>query len=102
MVEVGRCGPAVCGRIVRVLKAQAGAPANDVHNSDAALRKRPIIGLPILTGFVERGAEWRGHIYDPRNGKTYRSVVSRNADGSLKVQGCVAFLCRTQTWQPAR
>lgn len=101
LIEVGRCGPTTCGRLVKILKATPGAPATDVNNSDSALRKRPIVGLPILSGFTDRGADWRGHIYDPRNGKTYKSIVSRNGDGSLKVQGCVAFICRTQTWKPA-
>ena len=102
LVEVAPCGGAVCGRIARVLKARAGAAATDVNNTDAALRTRPIVGLPILTGFTDKGKDWRGSIYDPRNGKTYKSIVSRNGDGTLKVQGCIAFICRTQTWRPAR
>ncbi|MGT2514360.1 hypothetical protein ACVOMT_09105 [Sphingomonas panni] len=28
--------------------------------------------------------------------------MSKNADGSLKVQGCIAFFCQTQVWKPAR
>lgn len=102
LIEVGRCGNEMCGRIARVLRAAPGAPATDVNNGDQALRTRPIVGLPILTGFTESGDAWRGRIYDPRNGRTYRSVVSRNPDGSLKVEGCVAIICRSQTWRPAR
>lgn len=102
LVEVGACGNSVCGRIARVLKASPGAPATDVNNRDAALRTRPIVGMPVLSGFADAGRDWRGHIYDPRNGKTYKSIVSRNPDGSLKVQGCIAFLCQTQVWKPAR
>jgi len=86
----------------RILRARPGAPTTDVHNTDVALRQRPILGLPVLTGFQEDGESWRGRIYDPRSGRTYRSVVSRNADGTLRVQGCVAVICRTQTWRPAR
>ena len=43
-----------------------------------------------------------GTIYDPRNGKTYKSIVSKNADGTLAVKGCIAFFCQTQKWTPAR
>jgi len=101
VVEIGRCGQTLCGRIARILIATPGAPATDVANPDAALRKRAILGMPILTGFSDGGADWRGQIYDPRRGKTYKSIVRRDADGTLKVQGCIAVFCQTQRWTPA-
>jgi len=101
VIEIGRCGVTVCGKLVRILKSEPNAPKTDVNNSDAALRSRPILGIPILSGFTDAGKDWRGRIYDPRNGKTYKSIVSRNGDGTLKVQGCIAFLCQTQLWKPA-
>jgi uncharacterized protein (DUF2147 family) len=102
LVEVGPCGGKTCGRIVRVLKARPGAAATDVNNKEASLRSRPIVGMPVLSEFTDGGSDWRGRIYDPRNGKTYKSIVLRNPDGTLKVQGCIAFICKTQTWRPAR
>ena len=102
VVSVGPCGATLCGRIAQVLKAAPGAPTVDRNNSDPALRNRPIVGLPILTGFTIGNGDWRGRIYDPRNGKSYKSIVARQPDGNLKVQGCIAFLCQTQTWRPAR
>lgn len=101
VIEIGRCGATVCGKLVRILKSEPNAPKTDVNNSDPALRSRPILGMPILSGFSDAGKDWRGRIYDPRNGKTYKSIVSKNGDGTLKVQGCIAFLCQTQTWKPA-
>jgi uncharacterized protein (DUF2147 family) len=101
VIEIARCGPAVCGRLVRILKAKPGAPTTDVNNSDASLRSRPILGIPILTGFTDKGDDWRGRIYDPRNGKSYKSIVTREANGTLKVQGCIAVFCQTQVWKPA-
>lgn len=101
VIEIGRCGATMCGKLVRILKAEPNAPKTDVNNSDPALRSRPILGMPILSGFTDAGKDWRGRIYDPRNGKMYKSIVSRNGDGTLKVQGCIAFLCQTQTWKPA-
>lgn len=102
IVTVGPCGGTVCGRLTQILKSQPGAPKTDVANSDPALRTRPILGMPILSGFVDKGNDWRGTIYDPRNGKTYKSIVSKNADGTLAVKGCIAFFCQTQKWTPAR
>ncbi len=101
VIEIGRCGQTVCGKLVRILKSEPGAPKTDVNNSDAALRSRPILGIPILSGFTDAGSDWRGRIYDPRNGKSYKSIVSRQANGSLKVQGCIAIFCQTQVWKPA-
>ncbi|KQM22438.1 hypothetical protein ASE73_14495 [Sphingomonas sp. Leaf24] len=100
VIEIGRCGATVCGRLVRILKSEPNAPKTDVNNSDPALRSRPVLGMPILSGFTDGGKDWRGRIYDPRNGKSYKSIVSRNGDGSLKVQGCIAFICQTQLWKP--
>lgn len=102
LVQIAPCGQQLCGRLARVLKAKPGSADRDVNNPDAALRNRPIVGLPILTGFVASTSDWRGRIYDPRNGKTYKSIVGRAADGTLKVQGCIAFFCQTQVWRPAR
>jgi len=104
IVEIGQCGTHVCGHVLRLsIKAADGKPMLDRNNPDPGLRTRPIQGLTILTDFSDGGANWTGRIYDPKSGKSYKSYLSRNPDGTLKVQGCVAtFLCRTFTWTPAR
>lgn len=101
LVEIAPCGGALCGQVIRVLKREPGTPTMDVNNPVATLRHRAIEGLTILSGFAHDGSLWRGRIYDPRSGKTYASKVSRNTNGTLKVQGCIAFLCQTQTWRAA-
>lgn len=101
VVTIGPCGGATCGRITAFLRPPPKPDPKDSNNPDAALRGRSILGLAVLTGFTDAGKEWRGRIYDPRSGRGYRSVLSRNSDGTLKVQGCIAFLCRTQTWKAA-
>ena len=68
---------------------------------DPALRKRRLLGLPILSGFTADGDMWRGRIYDPKSGKTYKSQVRRKPDGSLEVKGCVGPFCQTQVWKKA-
>lgn len=101
VVTIAPCGPATCGRITRLIKGPPSGPPVDRNNPDKALRGRPLEGLAVLTGFTDAGEDWRGRIYDPKSGRTYRSVVRREPDGSLKVQGCVAFFCRTQRWTRA-
>lgn len=105
LVEVGPChgaggGTAICGRIAKVLVLDPTKPTQDVNNPDAALRSRPILGMVFLTGFVPADDQWNGRIYDPRNGKTYRSIVTRDG-ATLRVKGCIGPFCRTQVWTRA-
>ncbi|PZQ60109.1 MAG: DUF2147 domain-containing protein [Sphingomonas taxi] len=102
VVTVGPCGNTVCGKLTTILKKRPGAADTDVNNSDPSLRSRPVLGMPILSGFSDNGKDWRGKIYDPRNGKTYKSIVAKNPDGTLNVKGCIAFFCQSQVWHPAK
>ena len=47
------------------------------------------------------GAIWRGAIYDPKRGKTYRSELKRRDANTLEVKGCIGPFCQTQVWTPA-
>lgn len=103
VIEIGTCGATVCGKVLRVLRlAPDGRPAIDRFNPDPALRTRPVQGIMILTGFTDAGSLWKGRIYDPKSGKSYSSKLSRNADGTLRVQGCIGFLCQSFTWSAMR
>lgn len=102
IVTVAPCGAGVCGRITKVLKPNPEGHGVDERNPNPALRNRPIVGLPILSNFVDGGKDWRGRIYDPEAGKEYRSILKKLPDGNLQVQGCIAFFCQTQLWRPVR
>lgn len=102
IVTVAPCGAGVCGRITKVLKPNPEGHGVDERNPNPALRNRPIVGLPILSNFVDGGRDWRGRIYDPEAGKEYRSILKKLPDGNLQVQGCIAFFCQTQLWRPVR
>ena len=101
VVAVGPCGAVTCGRVSRILAPVEGGPSTDRNNPDARLRGRPLGGLEVLSGFTDAGRDWRGRIYDPKSGKSYKSIVSREATG-LKVQGCIMMFCQTQHWRPAK
>jgi uncharacterized protein (DUF2147 family) len=101
VIEIAPCGPALCGAIHKVLKADPKAPKTDVHNPDPRLRQRPTANLRILSGFVPDGSRWKGHIYDPRSGRTYKSFVEVKPGGTLALSGCVWMLCQTQSWRRA-
>ncbi len=102
IVHISPCGPVMCGKVAKVLRpAPNGGKPLDVNNPDPALRSRPIEGITLLSGFREAGDQWEGQIYDPRAGKTYKSYLQKQADGTLKVKGCVGPFCRTVKFTPA-
>ena len=101
VVEIGSCGDNLCGRIARIIAPPRDGTTTDARNPDPALRGRPMLGLPILTGFVAKGAQWHGRVYDPQEGKSYRSTLDIR-HGTLKVKGCVALFCKTLTWTRVR
>ena len=100
MVLIGPCPASpdrMCGTISTV---HDKTKTTDANNPDPTLRTRPLMGMPIVRDFKPAGpGRWTGgKIYDPKNGKSYDSKMSINADGSLKVEGCVLFVCQAQTW----
>lgn len=99
IVTISKCGQTYCGRLTRYLvMPEGGVDQRDVNNPDPAKRKRKLLGTALLIGFTQDGDEWRGRIYDPRNGKNYRSVLRRKNAGTLEVKGCVGPFCQTQNW----
>jgi uncharacterized protein (DUF2147 family) len=103
IVAIAPCGQSVCGHIAKALIHKPNYPQTDIHNPNPALRGKPLIGLQIIGGFVARGDRWdQGQIYDPESGKTYKSLLRLNPDGSLKVSGCILFFCQSQRWTRAR
>lgn len=103
VITIGDCGKTLCGRITKFLVTPPqGADQRDVNNRNPKLRSRKLMGMPVLTGFTEDGDEWRGEIYDPKSGKTYRSIIRRKNAATLEVKGCLGPFCQTQTWRRAR
>ncbi|MBT8427124.1 MAG: DUF2147 domain-containing protein [Erythrobacter sp.] len=103
VITIGDCGKTVCGRITRFLEPPPqGADQRDVNNRYPNLRSRKLLGMPVLNGFVEEADLWRGKIYDPKTGKTYRSVIRRINPTTLEVKGCIGPFCQTQVWKRAR
>lgn len=96
--------PTLCGTVRWLWDAvdDKGRPRLDVQNTDASLRNRPLIGLPILSGLAPAaGGAWSGRIYNPEDGKTYSATLRRAAPDTLLVEGCVLFICQKQVWRKA-
>ena len=103
IITIDDCGSSLCGKITRFLVAPPqGADQRDVNNTNASLRNSKLLGMPVLTGFSKDDDVWRGQIYDPKSGKTYRSIVRRKSADRLEVKGCLGPFCQTQVWTKAR
>lgn len=95
------------GKIVWLEEAEDenGQPRRDIHNKDAELAKRPLIGLHIVSNFVYDAEEDKwvdGEVYNSRNGKTYAGFMKLQEDGTLFLRGHVKglkFLGKTNIWE---
>jgi uncharacterized protein (DUF2147 family) len=100
-VEIAPCGRALCGTVVRVLANHSMSGSGEMKPTDA----RDPMGMQILTDLVPntRATEWRGHVYDRENAKTYGAVVKLGAADELVVRGYVGLplFGRSQTWTRA-
>jgi uncharacterized protein (DUF2147 family) len=83
-------------------EGMAGMEKVDRENPDPALQSRPIIGLEMMNDFVfaSEGKWKKGIIYAPDEGKTYKSKLTMEEPGKLKVRGFIGFslLGRTEVW----
>ena len=101
-VRVSNCGSGICGVIVGLkdpIDPATGKPQVDDKNPNPALKKRPMIGLPLFSGMRPTGpGKWSGQIYNADDGSTYASKVSVTGPDTLRVEGCVGALCGGENW----
>ncbi|MES2611044.1 MAG: DUF2147 domain-containing protein [Pseudomonadota bacterium] len=101
-VEIAPCNagsPTLCGKVVRVManRSMAG-PGQAGEFAD----KRPALGMTILSGFKESGAnEHQGEIYNRENAKTYSATLTPAGTDQLRVHAYVgiALFGKTQVWR---
>ena len=103
LVQIAPCGPKICGRLVDATELRRQPGLTDGRNKDVSKRTRPMKGLPMLENFTGGPKTWTGGtIYNPADGRTYRSVLELATADVLKVKGCLGPICRTETWTRAR
>jgi uncharacterized protein (DUF2147 family) len=89
-VKIDPCADRICGVILRAFDKD-GAPVEDYEH----------LGKPMITKMrrLGDGRYGKGRIWAPDKNKTYKSKMRIN-DGKLIVEGCIAFICRSQIWKP--
>ena len=90
-VEIYQCDANICGVIRKTFDA-SGAEAASEH-----LGKRMIWDM-VANG---DGSYSGGRIWAPDRDKVYKSKMTLSGD-TLSVSGCVAVICRSQTWNRVR
>ena len=89
------------GRVTKLLRKDADPNAVCTECPDA-LKGKPMVGLPIITGAKQDGdkAVWvGGKILDPESGKSYTLRLTPIDSGKqLEVRGSIGPFGRTQTW----
>ena len=103
IVEISQAANgALSGKVVEILHSDKG-PNPVCDGCEGANKNKPVKGMTILWNLSQdKGttSKWSGGtILDPANGKTYRSKIElQPGGGKLDVSGCIAFICRAQTW----
>jgi uncharacterized protein (DUF2147 family) len=101
-VKVRQCGGEVCANIVGLKEPtyKDGTAKIDKYNKNAALRKRPLMGLAVLSNMKPTGdGTWAGNIYNADDGRTYDATMTMSGN-TMKLKGCVAgIFCKTNTFK---
>ena len=99
-VDIRDCGDGTpCGVVVAVDPAQGGIAIDDL-NREESLRGREMVGVTVLEGFKNGGDVWRsGHIYNPKDGRTYRASLRLASKDLLVVSGCLGPICKKLHWE---
>lgn len=90
----------LAGKVVEILQSDDG-PSPLCDKCSGSNRNKPIKGMVILWNLKADGENhWSGGtVLDPAKGKTYKSKIELRPDGrKLDMSGCIAFICRAQTW----
>ncbi|HSI77600.1 MAG TPA: DUF2147 domain-containing protein [Lunatimonas sp.] len=103
-VEIFKEGDVYHGKMVWLKEpTEDGKPKVDKNNTDKAKRNRTILGMRLLSDFVHDGETWEGGtIYDPRNGKSYSSMIKLVDNDTMEVRGYVGIAAFGQTVQWTR
>jgi len=101
VVQFESKGGVLVGTITQRLE---GSTITNCVKCSGALKNRPLVGLPIISGLKASGSNEydQGEILDPLTGKIYKLKAKLSADGkTLEMRGFIGFslLGRTQTWK---
>ena len=99
-VRVGSCGGTLCATIAEAksrIAPATGPPWTDKNNPDPALRRRLLVGLPVLWSLQPSGpGKWSGTLYNVENGNTYEGHLLDVGPRTIRIEGCASGICGGQ------
>ncbi|WP_018612129.1 DUF2147 domain-containing protein [Segetibacter koreensis] len=71
---------------------KTGSPKVDFKNPDENVRNNKLLGLIMLRDFIFDNEEWKGgKIYNPQDGKEYKSSIKLTDQKTMSVRGYIGF-----------
>jgi uncharacterized protein (DUF2147 family) len=99
-VRVGSCGGTLCATIAEPksrVDPATGQPWTDKNNPDPALRRRPLVGLPVLWSLQPTSqGKWSGTLYNVENGNNYEGHLLDVGPRTIRIEGCAIGICGGQ------
>jgi uncharacterized protein (DUF2147 family) len=104
-VQIYKSGNTYQGKIVWLkepIDPKTNKAKTDTNNPKNEAKTRPLMGLINIWGFAYVGDNtWEnGHIYDPKNGKQYKCIITLINKNTLNVRGYIgiSLIGRDDTW----
>lgn len=99
-VQIYKEGDVYNGKIVG---SSNGKARYDKQNPDKTKQGRRLLGVGLLNGlhYEGDGSYDGGHIYDPKNGKTYKAKATLTGPDTLEARGYIgiSLLGKSQDWK---
>jgi uncharacterized protein (DUF2147 family) len=98
-IRIEECGSNLCGYVSHA----KDETATDSKNPNPALRKRSVIGMPVLIDMKPAKNRWEGKIYNAKDGSMYSAHIEMRNANTLRVEGCAfgGLFCGGQNWKRA-
>ena len=106
IIEIKECEDKLCGFIEHIFVSDDKDPKTilDENNKDKELKSRTLVGSNILFDFSRQpdsSGTYTGRIYNPDEGKSYKSKIRLLENGDLEIEGCFTVICRkVGEWLP--
>ena len=106
IIEIKECEDKLCGVIEHIFVSDDKDPKTilDENNKDKELKSRTLVGSNILFDFSRQpdsSGTYTGRIYNPDEGKSYKSKIRLLENGDLEIEGCFTVICRkVGEWLP--
>jgi uncharacterized protein (DUF2147 family) len=89
IIEMYKCGARLCCKVVSVSDRRR----RDDHNPNPALRKRPLVGVMLMTSGRRSGSRsFVGDVYSTLDGQTYRGTLNVVGKNQITLVGCTPII----------